>query len=333
MSTEKNVTAQSTVKAAAANPYITSPVRCTLPITSKANMSRVHVISIDSYPNLNLKFYKQVATNVIIPEGSTIERKPCNPHVNHVLAALLGVNNRNEPIYKNIKVTFIPAISCYGTAWDPDIVKSLQAAIKIATENSALGINTIVSYPIGGSYNSKDKVQAMTVLANIPRTYFMMSSGNNNQADYCVLPTESIPAVFVIGATVNGSQLSTFGNIGDCVKFYLPGRYKSVVNNKIIWGTSYAEPIAANIFINMLLANPELSREQTYARVQALSKVMPAKTQAGSLINMNIFPTSTVCKTSASPSMLPQFTAKQVEEAPLDEDAWARDPIAVPYKR
>lgn len=326
--------------AVAPNPYITGPTRCPLTAKAKTNISRVHILVIDSYPNLSHKFYKYVKPDVQIPEGSGIEPRPCNPHADYIAATMLGVNAYNVPIYQNMKITFLPCISCFGTAWDPYIVKSLEAAQVIAKQNATEGINTVISYSIGGSYNSKAKVDAMRTLASLPRTYFLMSSGNDGQRNYCVLPTLSLPDVFVVGATKNGKELSEYGNIGPCVKFYTPGRYKTPVNGKIIWGTSYAQPIASNIFINMLLNHPDATREQIYGKVAALTNSVPAKTLAGNFININIFPKAKVCTTNpvvattttakarATP-MVTQFSMQRTPDTKVPEDL-LHDPIAVP---
>lgn len=320
-------------QARVANPYITQPVCCPLTAQQRQNIERIQVISIDSYPNLALKFYKYVNTDIQIPQGSTVEHRVCNPHVNYVVSSLLGVNNKEIPIYQGMRVTFIPAISCIGNAWEPDVVLALQAAQKLAQQNAALGINTIVSYPIGGAYYTSEKIAAVQALANTPRTYFMMSSGNNDQGNYCSWPTENIPGIYVIGASNNGNQLSSYGNIGACVKFYTPGKYKSVVDGKVIWGTSFSEPIAANLFIHMLLAFPDASKDELLAKVAATSNVVSAPTLSGNNININIFPTAKVCTTpaivTAPKPMLTQFNSKSSSSYCEVSDEMLLNPIAV----
>lgn len=295
-------------KTNAVNPYILGPVRCPLTTTAVANMPRVHVISIDSYPNMKLGFYKYVKADIQIPEGSTIEAKACNKHANYVAAAFLGVNKNNMPVFRNINVTFIPAISCIGTAWEPNIVKSLQSALAIAKQNTANNINTVVIYPIGGYYNTTQKLNLINELSNNARTYFFMSSGNNDQRDACY-PPGSYPTVNLIGASSGGNKLSAYGDIGSCVKFYTPGRYRSVVDDKIIFGTSYSMPIAGNIAINELLNNPDTPKAQILAKMDSISKTVMATTASGNSIAIKVFPTASVCSTKIS------ATAK-LEEAP-----------------
>lgn len=286
------------ISAATISPYITGPVRCNLSTTAKNNIPKVHVISIDSYPKTSLNFYKHIKYDIQLPTTSYVTREACNPHVNYVMAATLGVNKLGYPVYPNIKVTFLPAITCIGTALETDLTQALKTAQTIAQDNQAKGINTVVVYPIGGAYNTTAKIQAVQALSNTPKTYVLMSSGNYEQANFCYSGPENLPNAYVMGATVNGSKLSPFGNIGACVRFYTPGKYRSVVDGKIIWGTSYSMPIAANIFINMLLANPDLKPQQIYAKVKSISKSIPGRTTAGGVISMNVFPKATVCQTN-----------------------------------
>lgn len=314
-----------------ANPYIVGPVRCPLTSAAVSNMSRVHIISIDSYPNMKLGFYKYVNADIQIPQGSTIEPKACNKHSNYVAAAFLGVNQKNIPIFRNIKVTFIPAISCIGTAWEPNIVLSLQSALAMAKQNTANNINTVVIYPIGGYYNTTQKLDLINELSSDPRTYFFMSAGNNDQSNACY-PPGSYSSVNLIGASANGNKLSTYGDIGDCVDFYTPGKYKSVVDGKIIYGTSYSMPIAGNIAINEILNNPDVSKAQILGKMNSISKTVMATTAIGSSVPIKVFPTATVCSTKitaedqnfstpAPKPMLAQFHNAR---------SFTHNPIAVP---
>lgn len=329
-------------KTKAVNPYILGPVRCPLTPTAIANIPRVHVISIDSYPNMKLGFYKYVKAEIKIPAGSTIEPKACNQHVNYVTAAFLGVNQKNIPIFRNIKVTYIPAISCIGTAWEPNIVGSLQSALTMAKQNTANNINTVVIYPIGGYYNTTQKLNLINELSSDSRTYFFMSSGNNDQRDACY-PPGSYPSVNLVGASSNGNKLSQYGDIGSCVKFYTPGRYKSVVDDKIIFGTSYSMPIAGNIAINELLNNPDASKAQILGKMDAISKTVMATTSSGSSIAIKVFPTATVCSTKITTTaqidhtpavkpMLAQFNRSRsnIVQEEENESDHIHNPIAVP---
>jgi hypothetical protein len=255
------------------------------------NLSKIHVISIDTYPNVRLKYFKFIDWSVSLPVSSTVISKYCNEHSTQVMASALGVNDNSRTQFKNkIKVTYIPALNCFGSGYEPDLVSSLEETLGIAKNNSVHGINTVLVYSILGTYNTQKKIDIFNAIADVPKTFIVTVIGNNYQKNYCPLKILSNKNLFIIGGTTNGNKLLEMSNVGPCVSFYLPGIYRSVVNGATISGTSYAGPIYANLIIRYLIRNPDATRTQIYDYFKKLSVTVVDKDTV-----MSVFLKNNVC--------------------------------------
>lgn len=281
----------------ASQKYITSQVICDLTPKAKSNINNVQLISIDTYPD-SFKYNKYIKRNIIIPEGSGIEKKYCNSHCDNTMGGALGIRTRNGvPSLRNINVTFIPGLLCTGSGYEPYLVASINTAIKIASNNALEGKKTVTVYSIGGTYNTLEKIEAMKKLTEIPGSYVVTVIGNHEgQYDNCPLKFfQMIPKLIIVGGTQNGSQLLNISMVGPCVNFYAPGRYKSPVTKKVISGVSFSGPIVANLITNYILNNLNATREQILTHLTSLTDVIPAKTAQGTTIYMNVFRKNGIC--------------------------------------
>jgi hypothetical protein len=302
-----------TASIAVTTKYLNKPPHCKLTPTAIANMPKVQIVICDSYPNTKLPFFNYIDATIKIPAGSTIEPKFCEPHSNYVSFAALGTNNKQIPCFKNIKVTYYPCLSCEATGWEPNLILSLKAVKKLALENSSQGINTVVNWSILGTYNTKEKVDLINDICNIPNTYFVMAAGNN-YSDWCTLPVFKNSKAFVIGGTANGNKLYAKSNYGACVDYYLPAVY-TASNGKNINGTSFAAPIGVFLITNFLLNNPKASFDQTKAFLDAKAKTITTTiTKNGTTLplKMKVFEAAGICQNALVPLLnkqAPKLTA------------------------
>jgi len=297
---------------AVTSPYITTRPVCTFNASSLANVNTLVLGFIDSVPNFNkYPFYRYFDIDFKIPNGSLLTNTSYNSHVDHIASvatAVRKVNKKLVPNLKGIRAVFRPAISSIGTAYEPNIIASLKEMVSIAKKNAAAGRNSIFTYAIGGTYESKEKVALFKDLLSVPRTIVIGAPGNNEQRNYCSLEIlklrEQFKNFIIVGGTIQGDKLSLRTNIGACVGPYAPYSYISVLNGLRIYGDSFAIPIIMQILALQWLNAPSLSPEEVVARMMALTSVVNAKTIHGTMLNMNVFPKKKVCSI-ASPTASP----------------------------
>ena len=279
--------------------YITSPVICDLTTTARVNINKVQILSIDTYPD-SFKYMKYIRPNITVPSNSGIEKKYCNSHCDNTMAGALGVRYSDKiPSLRNIKVNYVPGLLCTGGGYEPYLIDSIDYAINIAKENSLRGINTVVVYSIGGTYNTLQKINAMRTLTEIDGTYVVTPIGNSysGQYDNCELNFLRLnPKLIIVGGTQKGNQLLDISMVGKCVNYYVPGAYKSAVTNKQIRGTSFSGPIVAYMFANYLLNFPGATREQILSFLDSKTNTVTRITNMGQTIQMKIFRKSGICK-------------------------------------
>lgn len=279
--------------------YITEPLRCSLTYIAKKNIDKVQLISIDTHPG-NHKYLKYIRPNIQIPTDSEIEKKSCNIHSDHTMSGALGIKyNGKTPSLLNLRVNFIPGLLCTGAGYEPYLISSIREAVRIAKKNEVLGIKTVVIYSIGGTYNTQEKINTMKELTEVNGTYVVTVIGNHNyeQYDNCQLNFfKMIPELIIVGGTTKGKNLLNISMIGDCVRYYAPGDYKSPINRKRIIGTSFSAPIVGYLITNYLLNNPDSTKEQVLKFLDSKTGTVYTKTKTNKEVKMKVFRKKGACK-------------------------------------
>lgn len=273
-----------------ASVYINKQVICN--IDNNSDINSVQLISIDSYPSN--KIYNKYIRREIIPIDG-IEQRYCNEHVDNTMAGALGIRANGIPSISGIVVRFIPSLNCIGNGYEPFLISAIDHAINISISNSEKCIRTVVIYSISGSYNTREKIEKIQKLTNVPGTYVVAALGNNiEQYNNCENTLfKGAPKLIIVGGTnINGNNLLANGMVGNCARYYAPGNYK--YNGKNIIGTSFAAPIVANLIIRYILKNP--TRNDPLFDLDEKSDIIYRLSKRNENITMRVFRNNGICK-------------------------------------
>jgi len=169
-------------------------------------------------------------------------------HGTHVSGTVVS---RTYGVAKNARVKAIKVCNLNGGCQISDIISGIQFAVNDANASQGSSITNIISMSLGvaPSQALDDAVNA----AVEKRVAVVCSAGNGSGKDSCTDSPRRAAGAFAVGSISKTDSISSFSNIGKCIKIFAPGSdIISLVlgndgNTGKYSGTSMATPHVAGI--------------------------------------------------------------------------------------
>lgn len=166
----------------------------------------------------------------------------CQGHGTHVAGT---VGSSTYGVAKNVALYAVKVLDCSGNGTTTGVINGVNWVtnnrVNPAVANMSLG---------GGKSSTLDSAVNNSVNSGV---FYAVAAGNNNKANACNYSPAGASGAYTVGSTTSGDVLSSFSNVGSCVKILAPGSsitstwHTSTTATNTISGTSMASPHVAGV--------------------------------------------------------------------------------------